>query len=73
MSKEFPGDHAAKLLEVHDQPGEIFCFFKSDEFKFKVDPDIRSIEFIPESDSATKGAVATRYSRRIYGIGDSPE
>lgn len=53
-------------------PYEPIFWLNDDRFKFKVDPDIKSAEFAPEGSSPTKGAVVTRYSRRVYGIGDSP-
>lgn len=60
MSKAFLDDYANKLLEVHEQPGEVFCWPDPEHFKFKIDPRIKSIEFKPIEGEPTKVMMITR-------------
>lgn len=57
MSKEFLDDYANKLLEVHEQPGEVFCWLNSDRFKFKIDPRIQSVEIKTVDGEPTKAVM----------------
>jgi hypothetical protein len=54
MSREFLDDYANKLLEVHEQPGEVLFWLNDDRLKFKIDPRITSVEFKPIEGEPTK-------------------
>lgn len=66
--------HMDKLLEVHSAPGEVFCLMDPSRFKFKVDPNIQSLEARPIEGEPTKILlVAKAHRASIHGIGDDSE
>lgn len=75
----FMNDYAAKMIEVHTMPPDIIAdmctepifWLNSKEFKFKVDPNIQSVEARPIEGEPTKIQLVAKVL--AHGIGDSPE
>jgi len=68
MSKEFLDDYANRLLEVHAQPGEVFCWLDPERFKFKkIDPRIKSVEFRAIEGEPTKVMMVV-HARDFEGV-----